>query len=588
MVREYARHVQEFAAATVDGQPLPWHKTDKTTWRVDTGGADRIRISYKVYAYDLTVRTSHLDSSHGYFNPTTICMYVPGRLNEPHGITVVPTEGWRVTSGLSRTKDGGQGPEVRDQGSGIRSQTTTDEGQTIDFEQREGTTDTRSGRLVESGSWSAVAVDYDELVDTPFECGTHRVLSFEVDGIPHDIALWGRGNENEAQLIADTQKIVETARDMFGSLPYDYYVFIVHLSDGRGGGLEHRNSVSMLVDRWIFQPQSAYERYLGLTAHEFYHVWNVKRIRPAPLGPFDYSQENYTRQLWTMEGITSYYTDLLLLRAGLITAERYLELLSEKIIRLQSQPGRAIQSLETSSFDAWIKFYRSDENTINSAISYYLKGELVALLLDLEIRHRTNGAWSLDDVQRYVYEQYPISGPGFPEPDGYRAAVEAVIGAEAGSFADMFARYIAGTDELDYDRALEYVGLQLDWEYKAEPTGEQPPAWLGAQLKTKDGVTTVTSVRADSPAYTAGIYAGDELLALDGFRINEEKLNARLAERMPGDSVTISLFRRDEMLHIPVTLTVAPHDKLAVVPIEAPTEEQRARYVDWLKVGVRG
>jgi predicted metalloprotease with PDZ domain len=414
------------------------------------------------------------------------------------------------------------------------------------------------------------------------------VLSFAVDGVPHDIALWGRGNENEAQLIADTQRIVETARDLFGGLPYEYYAFIVHLSDGRGGGLEHRNSVSMIIDRWIFQPQSAYERYLGLTAHEFYHVWNVKRIRPAPLGPFDYSRENYTRQLWTMEGITSYYTDMLLLRAGLITAERYLELLSEKIARLQSQPGRALQSLETSSFDAWIKFYRPDENTVNSAISYYLKGELVALLLDLEIRRRTGGARSLDDVQRYVYEQYPISGPGFPEDDGYRAAIEAVVGPDAGTFADMFARYIAGTDELDYDRALEYVGLRLDWGYKNEPVGEQAPAWFGAQLKTSHGVTTVASARADGPAYAAGIYAGDELLALDGFRISEETFTARLAERKPGACVTISLFRRDELLHIPVTLAAAPHDKLTIVPIEEPTEEQRARYVEWLELGVRG
>jgi predicted metalloprotease with PDZ domain len=547
MVREYARHVQEFQAEAPGGARLPWRKLDKSTWRIDTGGAERLIVRYKVYAFELSVRTSHLDGTHGFFTPATLCMYVPGRTSEPHLVQVLAPDGWRVTTGLETTDDG---PKTNDE--------------------------SMSSFVVRPSSF--VAQNYDELVDSPFECGTHRLLEFSVDGVPHEIALWGQGNEDEAQIVTDTQKIVETARDMFGGLPYQRYVFIVHLSDGRGGGLEHRNSVSMLVDRWTFQPRESYERYLGLTAHEFFHVWNVKRIRAEPLGPFDYSRENYTRQLWAMEGVTDHYTDMLLLRAGLIDAPRYLELIAEKIVALQGQPGRALQSLEQSSFDAWIKLYRPDENTPNSAISYYLKGGLVALLLDLEIRRRTAGARSLDDVLRALYERYPIDGSGIPEDGGYRAVVEQIAPGE--SFAGLFERYIAGADELDYDRALGYAGLRLDWQH--ERASDQAPAWLGIRTKSENGRTKITHALADGPAYAAGIYAGDELLALDGFRVDEGRLKARLAERRPGDSVTISLFRRDELLHVPVTLAGAPPEKLAIVPLEDASAEQKRIYEGWI------
>jgi predicted metalloprotease with PDZ domain len=552
LVREYARHVQEFAAfGGESAQPLEWHKVDKATWRVAAGDADVVHVRYKVYANELTVRTSHLDGSHGYFNPATVCMYAVGRTSEPCVVDVDVPDGWRVTTGL---------PELD------KGRRTNDE------------LSTPSSLVIRRSSF--VAQDYDELADSPFECGTHRLLTFDVDGVPHEIALWGHGNEDEAQLVADTRRIVETTRAMFGGLPYRRYLFIVHLANG-SGGLEHRNSVSMLVNRWTFQPRVAYERYLGLTAHEFFHVWNVKRIRPDTLGPFDYSRENYTRQLWTAEGITSYYTDLLLLRAGLIDAERYLELLAEKIVKLQSHPGRYIQSLEQSSFDAWIKLYRPDENSANTAISYYLKGELVALLLDLEIRMRTNSARSLDDIMRALFQRFEQDGRGFAEEGGFQAAVEAVITPnQPGAFDNFFRRYVAGTDELDYDHALHAAGLQLEWSH--ERANGHTPAWLGVQYRAESGRLKVVSVRADGPAAAAGIYAGDELLALDGFRIDEERLPARLDERRAGDTVTLSLFRRDELLHVAVTLAEAPMEQLEIVPVAQPTAAQTRLLHAWL------
>ena len=591
MVREYARHVQQFAAER-DGQPLPWRKLDKATWRVALDGPPAtVRVSYAVYADELSVRTSHLDATHGYFNPATLCMYIPGRTGEPLAVRVLAPEGWRVTTGLDAQGSGVRGQEsgVRSQESGVRSQESD-----VGMSQTQNSKPwPEPGRRLKTQNFSAN--DYDELVDAPFECGTHRLLAFDVDGIPHRIALWGRGNEDENRIVEDTQKIVMAARDFFGGLPYPHYTFIVHLSDVRRGGLEHRNSVSMVVDRWGFQPRRSYERYVALTAHEFFHVWNVKRIRPARLGPFDYSRENYTRQLWTMEGVTDYYTENLLLRAGLIAPTRYRERLAEKIVTLQGQPGRAIQSLEQSSFDAWIKFYRPDENTPNSAISYYLKGALVALLLDLEIRQATAGARSLDDVLRYLYRTYPIAGPGFPEDGGYQAAVVTVLedglrqaeqGAERRAthfdVAAFFARYVAGTDELDYGRALGYAGLRLEWGYENEPQPGRLPTTLGVTLKTEGDRVKISHVLSDGPAYAAGVSAGDELLALDGFRVSEERLKARLAERNPGDVVTLSLFRRDELLHIAIPLAAAPPDKLVIAQVAHPSETQRQLYEGWI------
>ncbi len=554
MVREYARHVQRFEARA-GGRALSWRKIDKSTWRVESGGAESVTVSYQVYAFELTVRTSHLDGTHAYFNPASICMYVPGRTAEPLTIHVVTPDGWRVTTGLDL---------VAEESGTVNQLTGTIQGSSF-FVRRH----------------TFEAEDYDHLVDSPFECGTHRLLTFEVDGIPHEIAIWGHGNEDEAQLLEDTRRIVEAARDLFGELPYKRYVFILHLVDGQYGGLEHRNSVSNIYPRWEFRPRRSYERFLGLTSHEFYHVWNVKRIRPATLGPFDYSRENYTRQLWVAEGITSYYDNLILVRAGLATPERYLEWLADDIKALQSQPGRALQSLEQSSFDTWIKLYRPDENSANSSISYYLKGSLVALLLDMEIRNQSGGARSLDDVMRYLYGQYREDGAGFPEEDGFLAAVESVAGEAGGLYRDLFERYVAGAEELDYDRALGMAGLRLEWSHSDAQNGAAP-AWHGLRLKTDHGRLKVQAVRADGPAYTAGIYAGDEIIALDGVRVDEERLKARISERQPGDTVTFSLFRRDDLLHVPLTLAPAPPDTLKIVPVENPTDEQRRVYESWL------
>lgn len=537
LIREYARHVQEFAA-TVDEQPVPWQKIDKQTWRVAVDGSAEtprvLRLRYRVYGNELTVRTNHVDDTHAHVIPAATFMYVVGATEQPLTVAVDAPEGWQIATGLERDAAG-------------------------NFQ----------------------ADDLDHLVDSPFEIGQQRVFPFEVDGVPHQLVIWGQGNEDPERLVADTRAIVMAARDLFGSLPYTRYTFLLMLAGkGAGGGLEHRNSTSLLLPRFIFQPARSYERFLTLVCHEFFHVWNVKRIRAEGLGPFDYTHEAYTTLLWAMEGVTEYYTDLLLVRAGLLTPRRYLERLADDIVSLQTTPGRQLQSLECASFDAWIKAYRPDENSANTSISYYLKGAIVAALLDLELRQRSQGQHSLDDVLRHLFQAYPLSSPGIPERAGYLAAILEATGLDLGEF---FTRYIGGVEELPYSELLGAVGLTLRWDWANKaPDGTPRPA-LGVRTRRDSGQLKITTVLRDTPGYAAGLNADDEIIALDDFRVADDgALRERLDDRRSGDVVTLTVARREQLRTIPVTLAAPAPDKLVIERVAEPDEQQRRIYQRWL------
>ncbi|HEY0738658.1 MAG TPA: PDZ domain-containing protein [Herpetosiphonaceae bacterium] len=536
LIREYARHVQEVSATTGD-RSLSWQKRDKQTWRVVTAGVERVRLSYRVYGNELTVRTNHVDDTHAHVIPAATFMYVTGATEQPLTVEVVAPAGWEIATGLDADQ---------------------------------------SGRFV--------ADDFDHLVDSPFEIGRHRTLRFEVDGKPHRIVIWGRGNEDEQRLIDDTRAIISAARELFGGLPYDHYTFFLMLAGkAAGGGLEHRNSTSLLLPRFSFGSAKTYERYLTVACHEFFHVWNVKRIRAAGLGPFDYTQETYTTLLWAMEGITEYYTDLLLARCGLLTPRRYLERLADDIVTLQQTPGRLLHSLECSSFDTWIKFYRPDENTANTTVSYYLKGAIVGALLDLELRRLTANEYSLDDVMRYLFRQYPLNGPGIPERDGYLAAIREVTAQDLSKF---FARYIGGTDELPFEQVFAAAGLKPSWDWKDKAAdGRSPKPTLGARTRQVEGQLKVAAVLTDTPAYHAGIHADDEIVAVDGYRVTDDAgLRERLNDRKIGERVTLTLFRRDELRTIEVELAAAARDKLAIEPVAQPDATQQQIYNSWLGI----
>ena len=530
MVREFARHVQDFHAADERGGPLRWSKTRKDTWSIEGSPSGQLVVEFDVYANDLTVRTSHVDRSHAFLNASNLLPYVAGRTDEPLFVAVRPPEFWKIATGLP--------PSAQD-------------------------------------AAAFVAQDYDELVDSPLHLGPDPQYEFDVDSVPHTIATWGRGNLEPDRLTGDVARIIQSQRALFGGLPYERYVFILLLTDGAGGGLEHRNSSSLMIPRFRFRPGRPYERSLSLVAHEFFHTWNVKRIRPAALGPFDYGAENYTRLLWAMEGITDYYTWLTLRRTGLVSVERYLEIVGEQMSEQAETPGRHLQSLEEASFDAWIKYYRPDEHSVNSAISYYRKGALASLLLDLEMRRRSRGERTLDDLMRVLWERYGQTGAGIPE-DGYERLVAELV---PGAWAEFFDRAIRGRGELKYDGPLSAMGVEVDW--RTDP--QASAVWLGLQTRTDAGRLKVTSVLSNGPAWEVGLAAGDEILALDGYRADEVSLGERLRDYRPGDTVTLAAFHRDELVEIPITLSARPASRATLRRTRRPSVLQRTLFDDWVR-----
>lgn len=528
LLREFSRHVENVRAESLDGAPLLTQRVSKGTWHVGTRGAG-FRVRYEVYANELTVRTSHLDATHGYFNGANVFMYLDGHKQHRVTLAIEEPEGWHSSIALPRTDQG-------------------------DFE----------------------AASYDLLVDSPGEVGTHRVLRFEALGKPHEIALWGRGNEDETALVRDLKYIVEGVARLFDSeVPYERYLFIVHLGDRVGGGLEHLNSTTLAADRWTFAPRGEYEKFLRLASHEFFHVWNVKRIRPNNLGPFDYTQEAYTSLLWVMEGFTTYYDVLLLHRAGLISAQRCLQTYAERILTYWQQPGRHVQSLEESSMTAWIKFYRQDENYVNSGISYYLKGSLVALLLDLHLRAISHNQHSLDDVMRQLWEEYGRADIGFTV-DEFFDAMESASQMDLSTYIE---RFVRGVEELPLAEGLAQAGLELIATRKSD----SPKVWTGLLLKDEAEGLVVKNVLRDSPSEAGGLMARDRLLALDGYEIRDESfLTARLRERAPGDTVTFHLFRQGLLLDKQVTLAAAAPDHVTLRPRPDATPLQHQILESWL------
>lgn len=531
LVREYAKHLQNFSVSTKE-KSLPWRKLSKNHWQVDTAitGSDAITVRYRVFANELSVRTNHLDATHGYFNGAALFFRIPGLEQQPILVTIVPPPEWHITTPL---------PAVPEQPN--------------TFE----------------------AADFDTLVDSPFEVGSHQLYQFEVMGKPHELAIWGKGNVDPAGMIPDLEKIIHVEANLFGGLPYDRYIFLLHLSSQGNGGLEHKNACSLNYPRFGFRDRDKYDRFMQLVAHEFFHLWNVKRIRPQALEVFDYDSENYTPSLWFCEGTTSYYDLVIPLRAGIYDYKSFLNNLGKEITRFQMTPGRLVQPLSESSFDAWIKLYRPDANSSNSQISYYLKGEMVSLLLDLLIRERHGNSRSLDDVMRQMWQQFGIAEIGFT-PEQLQEVIESVAGTD---LSDFFGRYIDGTEELPFNQYLEPFGLQL-----VDECEEDAPPHLGLKVQTENGRESIKFVEAGTPAQLAGIDAGDELLAIDGMRVTAQNLSDRLKDYTPGDKIQVTVFHQEELRTHTVTLAAPRPSRYQVTLVENPDSRQKQNYQGWLGV----
>lgn len=503
LIREFSKNVEIFDASDGAGNELKSYKTNKNTWRVEKENSDKVVIHYNVYAFEMSVRTSFLDADHGYVNGTSVFMFVDGHLDLPSTLEVSPFEKWNtVSTGLP--EDG-------------------------------------------SKKWTFLADNYDELVDCPIEIGNHKEIKFVAAGIPHTIAMYGEGNYNEDRLKKDLTKIVEELIRIMGENPVKKYVFIIHNLESGGGGLEHRNSATLQVNRWIYSPEKSYDSFLGLAAHEYFHLWLVKRIRPIELGPFDYNQENYTDLLWVMEGFTSYYSQLVLCHLGYLQKHEFLSNLAESFTSLELSPGNDAQPVSMASFDAWIKAYRPNENSSNSQISYYQKGSILAALLDVLIISNSHGEHTLGDVLKYLYETYYLKEQRGFTTDEFKKALEIFAGMSLDSF---FSKYINGTEEIDYNHFMELAGFRI--KKVLLPRKEIN---LGITVNPGGGDLMVKSVLKDSPAWKYGINADDEIIAVDGYRVKSSGgIDKILDNREFGDTIEVLVARDGKLKNLSVEL----------------------------------
>lgn len=502
LVREFARNIRGATVVREDGSTQPLERIDKCRFRA-TGDGTALTVRYRVYAFEMSVRTSFVEDENALLNGHSVFLTVAGREGEPIELAVELPTGWEVETGLSRKDGAGDGPFV--------------------------------------------AADYHDLCDHPLQCGRHEVLEFTVEGKPHRIVLVGAGNADRAKVVADAERLVATAAESFGPLPYERYLFLVqHTAAGRGG-LEHENSSVLQFPRFGYSDPRVYHDFVTLVAHEHFHVWNVKRTKPREFVPYDLVNETYTALLWVSEGFTAYYDELLPVRAGVVTEEKYLERLGEEIARYREAPGREMQNLAEASRNAWIGLYRPDEEAPNATVSYYQKGALVGLLLDLEIRRRRNGKGSLDDVMRALFQRFPAESDGFAEEDFVSIASE-VAGCDLTPF---FAAAVHGTDELDFESALAPFGLRLE---RKTPSPLRVRDFIGARMRKGDGTLRIDTVEAGSPAARAGLSAKDEVVALDGFKATAETFATRLSEKAPGSPAELVVFRDGRLCTFRVTL----------------------------------
>ena len=528
MIRDFARHVVSFEAKGTGGR-LAWRKLDKDTWQLEpVNGPVWIRL--EVYAWDLSVRGAHLDNSHGYFNGTSVFPAALGHEDQPCEVEIFPPEdsecaGWRVATGMPRVRGG-----------------------EFDF-----------------GSFRAE--NYDALIDYPVEMGHFSHASFEACGVPHTVVLSGRHQADLARLCRDLKPICESQIRLFGEpAPMDSYLFMTLVTENGYGGLEHRNATSLMcaradLPRLTDAPdkiRDGYRNYLGLCSHEYFHSWNIKRIKPDAFTPYDLSVESHTEQLWAFEGITSYYDDLMLLRSGVIGVESYLEMLGQIITRVYRGRGRLRQTVTESSFDAWTRFYKQDENAANAIVSYYAKGALVALALDLTLRDRSDEKVSLDDLMRLLWQRHGQTGIGVPER-GIQALAEELLGE---SLDDFFSPALYSTEDLPLAELLARRGVQLNWrapnghgDNGGKPGPQAAPVNLGVRVADDPLGARILVAFEQGTAMAAGLSAGDVIIAVDGLKTDARKLDDMLAAYQPGDAVEIHAFRRDELVRVYATLT---------------------------------
>ncbi|MFC5283795.1 M61 family metallopeptidase [Pedobacter alpinus] len=527
LIREFSKNIESFAV-NANKTSVPFEKVAKNAWKIKTKGKNAITITYRVYSFEVSVRTSYVDASHAFLSPTGIFMYVDGSLGEPSTVTIEPFTGWaKVSTGLQPIPD---------------------------------------------KAFTYYAKNFDWLFDSPIEVGNQDVFEFMAAGVRHEVAMVNAGEYDKEKLKRDMAKIVEKETAIFGENPNKYYVFIVHHFNAGGGGLEHLNSTVLGASRNAYSDPKRYQSFLGLVAHEYFHLWNVKRLRPIALGPFNYDEENYTTNLWIAEGFTAYYDNLIVQRISKYTPDEFVNLIQSDYNAVHNQLGNKSQPLSESSFDAWIKQYRPNENSSNTTISYYNKGALIACMLDLAIINNSKGMQSLDDAMRFAYNEfYKNKNRGYTDLE-FKAVLEKYAGDNLDQF---YADFINGTKDLDFNKYLNYAGLKI-----SERQALKQPS-LGVTMSKTDK-TEIATVTRNSAAWNAGLNVKDEIIAINGDR-TQDAINyiSKLAVNDEADF----LISRDGLLKtIKVKLTASASKTMQIQQLENVSATQKTVLEKWLSL----
>lgn len=512
LIREYARHLSNLKAETSNGERLHFVQTDISTFSLDWSKSDlsknaqdsnEITVSYSVYCHELTVRTSHVDESHAFLHlPTLLLGVLNTEVKNPELELEFPPMWSKVSTGL---KDISQKREV----------------------------------------FTYTAADYDDLIDSPIEIGCQETDGFMSEGIPHELAFYGNLLPHKENIKADTKKIVEHIAGFMGGYPYEKYTFMTHFVPGLFGGLEHKNSTALQFCPTNITNRKGYMNYLALVSHEYFHTWNVKRIRPLELGPFNYLREATTNLLWLAEGLTSLMDELFIYRAGLISLEEYLEMQKDNLNRYLGVPGKRFHSLDDSSYNSWVKLYRPDENTNNSSVSYYLKGGIVFFALNFLLTQKNK---SINDLLELLWNDYKKNPErGLIDEDVYKM-IEEIGGSEIRSKFEMMTKT---TDDIDLESICKAAGMKFEWDHSETP-------WLGMNVSFEGDRVIVASVILDGPAYKAGINAGDEIIAINTMRVLKERFNDYAKYLKVNESYTFTVSRLSSLMNIGLVVEKTP------------------------------
>ncbi len=520
-----ANGIREFSATDSEGNKLDWQKLDNDTWQVKSTQHKNIQISYQVYANQLDKRTRHIDDSHAFLDLSTVVMYSDAVREQKHIVNLSVPATWRSVSGLT---SGGE-------------------------------------------SHQFIAENYDVLVDSPIESGVNEHHEFVVEGRHYELVIWGKGNYDSAKMVADLKVLVQQSKHIWQGYPFERYVFMVHATSGARGATEHLNSTIIQTSRYKFAERKDYLRFISTAAHEFVHTWNVKQYRPKGLVPYNYQQENYSTLLWLSEGSTSYLQNQLLLRGELMSTKEFLESLAKRITGYIHKPGRATQSIAQASFNKWLE--EGGDYDKNHSVNIYSEGFLVSWMLDFSIMEKTDLAKSYRDIHNSLYQEFSI--PKTFDEEDILSVIKSVTNED---YQAWWQRNIHGYADVDFDELLAKAGLTMSYGKKDKVIHK---AWAGITTKQAANGLQISRVEKGSPAWQAGLTLDDIIVAVNDLRIVDKDLSTRLNNFKPNDKVSVTFFRRDELVTRMIILGEIPKSKLKIVPLKQVTDQQKAFFKHW-------